>query len=871
MEWPRKYWRLPFSRVVTTHPASADDLVRHLRDTLAARAGEPSEVLVHERGVAAQPAALGVLRPHLPRLLARALVNQGVQQLYAHQVATIEALRNGKNVVLASPTASGKSLAFALPTLERILDQPRGHALYLYPTKALIGDQLRALQTLLGGLPEESRPRVAVLSGDTPRDLRIELAADPPAILLANPDILHYHLLPDHRRWRRLLAGLQVVVVDELHSYRGVFGAHVALVLRRLRRLAGLYGAAPSFVAASATIANPVELAEHVVGVPFEEVQGDSAGSGPRRFLFWRPPLLGDASANEHESVFGEAAAVFAEALRAGYSGILFGRARVSVERMLLDVRRLVGPQLAARVSAYKSGYRADERAQIEAGLRSGELRGVVSTNALELGIDIGALDVAVLAGYPGSSMSFWQQAGRVGRRVDREALVVLVAGDDALDQYHVQHPEAFFGRAMEHAAVDPSNASIELGHLVCAAAERPLDAVELELFPSNAARLVERLGEAGELSRQAPFHARGTRVHGDVSLRGTSREPYTLSAGRQRLGTIEPPYLQRECYPGALYLHNGRGYRVVALDRAARVVTLVEESPESRTSPLVEVHVQPRDDPFSVRTITLGEHQLTATVGPLQVRETVVGYRESRRGEAFTEALEEPLETVLDTVGVWLDVPATLEPDSTALHALEHALVNAVPLGLLCDRRDVGSLTDGERVYLYDFAEGGIGLADKAFHVLETLLERAAALLRDCPCSEGCPSCMHLPGCPQGNSGLDKVAGLALLEGRAVAAARTAAMLSRADTADDDPRRSSGATRPGGRRRALRAIADADLRERYGGQPGWLEVGGLAHLEGVGVVIVWAVGRGSAEVQPLSGGESHWVRLAQLGPPRPG
>src|SRR5262252_642604 len=394
--------------------------------------------------------------------------------------------------------------------------------------------------------------RVAVLTGDTPRDERDALAANPPAILLANPDILHHSLLPEHRRWRSLLGNLSVVAVDELHSYRGVFGAHVALVLRRLRRLANGDGARPAFVAASATIANPVELAEQVVGQPFVEVHGDSAGAGARRFLFWRPPLRGDESANEHESVFLEAASIFAESLQAGYSGILFGRARVSVERMLLDVRRLVGPQLAARISAYKAGYRADERAEIESGLRSGTLRGVVSTNALELGIDVGALDVAVIAGYPGSSMSFWQQAGRVGRRAEREALVVLVAGDDALDQYHVQHPDAFFGQAMEHAAVDPSNASILLGHLLCAAAEQPLDAADLELFPPNAPRLLERLAEAGEMAAGPPWHARTRGVHADVSLRGTSREPYTLQAGDQRLGTIEPPYLQRECFSGA-------------------------------------------------------------------------------------------------------------------------------------------------------------------------------------------------------------------------------------------------------------------------------------------------------------------------------
>jgi DEAD/DEAH box helicase domain-containing protein len=849
---------------MTTQPGSADALIQRLRATLGARADEPSDILVHERAVQAQPAVLGVLRPHLPAPLARALVSQGITQLYAHQVATVDALRAGKNVVLASPTASGKSLAFALPTLEQVLTTPATRALYLYPTKALIGDQLRALQALCDALGTRPRPRVAVLTGDTPRAERAELAADPPDILLANPDILHYSLLPDHRRWRHVLSNLGVVVVDELHSYRGVFGAHVSLVIRRLRRLAAAYGAQPTFVCASATIGNPVELAEQVVGLPFVEVHGDAAGSGPRRFIFWRPPLRGDESANEHESVFEEAAAIFAEALRAGYSGILFGRARVSVERMLLDVRRQVGAQIAGRVSAYKSGYRADERAEIEAGLRSGQLRGVVSTNALELGIDVGALDVAVIAGYPGSTMSFWQQAGRVGRRADREAVVVLVAGDDALDQYHVQHPEAFFGRAMEQAAVDPSNASIQLGHLACAASERALTADDLELFPANAARLVERLAQAGELTAGPPWRAQTKGAHADVSLRGTSREPYTLHAPCERIGSIEAPYLQRECYPGALYLHNGRGYRVVSIDDATRVVKLAEDSVNSRTSPLVEVEVSPRDEPLSVRELVIGEAKFNATVGPLRVREVVAGYRETRRGESATFQLEKPLETVLDTIGVWLDVPADLEPDVYSLHAMEHGLVNALPLALLCDRRDIGSSSEEQRLYVYDFAQGGIGLSEKAFHMLETLLERAATLLRDCPCSEGCPSCMHLPGCQRANSALDKVGGLALLEGRGVGGARVADRLLR----KPDPARPVVAAGQPARRRRLNAIAEADLRERYGARPKWLEVDDLAQLDSVGLVVVRSLGRGMAEVQSLSGGEAYWVRIGELSPP---
>jgi DEAD/DEAH box helicase domain-containing protein len=844
-----------------------------LRETLAARAAEPSSVLVHERVFPAQAPTLGVLRPRLPGALGRALLDAGVRQLYAHQVATVEALRENKNVVLASPTASGKTLAFALPTLERALTTPGARGLYLYPTKALIGDQLRALRALGNAVDL----RVDVMTGDTPRDERQRLALDPPTIMLANPDILHRSLLPDHRRWRSLLANLSVVAVDELHAYRGVFGAHVALVLRRLQRLAAGYGARPSFVAASATIANPVELASEVIGQPFVEVLGDAAGAGARRFLFWRPPLRGAESLNEHESVFLEAAAIFAEALRAGYNGILFGRARVSVERMLLDVRRLVGPELAGRISAYKSGYRADERAEIESGLRSGTLRGVVSTNALELGIDVGALDVAVIAGYPGSSMSFWQQAGRVGRRAEREALVVLVAGDDALDQYHVQHPDAFFGQPTEHAAVDPSNASILLGHLLCAAAEEPLVPADLPMFPDNAERLVERLVEAGELRAGPAWHSRTRGVHAEVSLRGTSREPYTLQVGQTRLGTIEPPYLQRECYPGALYLHNGRGYRVEGIDQRTRVVRLQSDSFEARTMPIIEVDVAPRDAELASRSVLLGDVELPVSVGPLRVRETVAGYREIHRGQSLTCQLEQPLTSWLETVGLWVDVPSALEPDAESLHAVEHALVNALPLGLLCDRRDVGSSSDERRLYVYDFAEGGTGLAEKAYHVLERLLAEAATLLRDCPCSEGCPSCMQVPGCPRANAGLDKVGGLALLEGRSVRGARAVAWTSAAlesDVAGDTPvdggSRRAGERRVGTQRR-LRSIADDDRRERYGLSPKWLEVGGLAQSADDGLVLVCSLGRGTAEVQPLNGGENHWVSIKKLSPPNPG
>jgi ATP-dependent helicase YprA (DUF1998 family) len=302
----------------------------------------------------------------------------------------------------------------------------------------------------------------------------------------------------------------------------------------------------------------------------------------------------------------------------------------------------------------------------------------------------------------------------------------------------------------------------------------------------------------------------------------------------------------------------------VLAIDQIARVVRLADDSVEGRTSPLVEVQVAPRDELLATRQLELGAARLTATVGPLRVCETVAGFREVWRSQSQTHALEEPLDSVLDTVGLWVDVPEELEPDQASLHALEHALVSAVPLSLLCDRRDVGSSSEERRVYLYDFAEGGIGLVEKAFHLLETLMARAATLLRDCPCSDGCPSCLHLPGCPRGNGTLDKVGGLALAEGRGVGGARVAERLLRG------PAERSPA--PGGasaRRGRLRAIADADLRERYGASPNWLEVGGLARLASEGVVVVWSIGRGTAEVQSLSSGESHWVPISALSPPQ--
>lgn len=844
---------------------SADDLVHHLRE-VAARGGAADEVLVHEERIPAREPSFGVLRPRLPAPLATALLAQGVRQLYAHQVAAIQAARAGQDAVITTPTASGKTLCFNLPVLERVLQSSPARAIYLYPTKALLVDQLRGLRDLVGALEPEATVRVARLDGDVPASEREALRASPPNVLLANPDIVHHDLLLRHRRWRGFLANLQFVVLDELHSYRGVFGANVGLILRRLLRLAAREGATPTIIAASATIANPAELAGQLTGRAFVSISGEEAGARARRFILWRPPLRGSAEHNEHRGATTEAVGLFVELLRSGRTAILFGRSRIAVERMLAQAREALEPDLARRISGYKAGYTPEERRRIESDLREGRLRGVVATNALELGIDVGALDAAILAGYPGSVMSTWQQAGRVGRRDGDEALIILVAADDALDQYYLSHPSVFFGQPVEQAVADPGNESILLAHLLCAAHEAPLREDELRFFPTGTVGLIdrmvcERLLAAGDPWRLADVHEV---PHRHLSIRGVSRDPYRVvdeSSGRT-IATAEPPHLYREAHPGAVYLHQGSSYRVVALDGDAGEVRVRREAGGARTDPLSDVRISPRGDQFQRRQVMLGAVAAEANIGPILVEEVISSYRETAPGVrvALTRTIEPPLRSTLETVGVWLDLPEALGAEDDALHALEHALMNALPIVLLADRRDVGSGSDGAanpggRVYLFDSYEGGIGLAEKAYALLDTIVGSAAELIRTCRCASGCPSCVHLPGCSRGNDGLDKAGGLALLSGRSIAARprpgpRAATIVPGTHEADLQSR--------------LRRIAEASLRERLG-PPQPLRAGEVVDYLGFGPVTVLEVVGERAYVQFARSSARTWAPLTQI------
>lgn len=849
----------------------ADNVVDSLRAALAETSRRPYDGLVHQEHLPARAPTHATLRPRLPEPLGAALRASGIAQLYSHQVAALQASRQGQNVVVTTPTASGKSLCFHLPALERLLATPGRHALYLYPTKALMADQLRGLQALLDQLPlpPEERPRAAILSGDVPGRQRDTLRADPPSILLANPDILHFDLLRQHRRWRTFLASLDTIVLDELHAYRGVFGSHVALVLRRLRRLAAVYGSHPSCVAASATIANPEHLAEHLVGAPFSRIDGDGAGASARRFLFWSPPLVGDPSDNVHRSVLREAVGLFVELLRQGRAVILFGKSRVAVERMFADALAALGPDWAPRLSAYKAGYLAHERAHIEQGLREGRIRGVVATNALELGIDVGSLDAAVLAGYPGTVMSTWQQAGRVGRRENGEAVVVLVAGDDALDQYHLRHPSAFFGQPSESAVVDPGNPSMLLGHLLCAAAEAPLTPADLSLFPEGAPVLVQRLAHEGLLSPSPPWSLQDTAgsPHHQIGLRGASRESYAIQHDERTIASTEPPHLQRETHPGAVYLHNGRAYRVESIDADNHVVRVRPEHANAHTQPLFSVKVAPQGDPIASRTIALGPVEATIHLGRVLAHERVEAYKEtSGPGRAAREyPLVPPLDDQLETIGLWIDWPATLQAAESSLHGAEHALVNVLPLRLLTDRHDVGSASDpdtapGGRVTLYDSYEGGIGLAEQAYQSLEDLLEAARDLLAACPCADGCPACLHLPGCARANDLLSKHGALALLRGE-----RPGPLLFRQPVPKPTRQMRAGRTRAD---RALqervRRIQDDSLRERLTVAHA-IKAGDLAVLPGDGSVLVREIRGDRAQVQYQGLAGYSWVPLSRL------
>jgi DEAD/DEAH box helicase domain-containing protein len=740
--------------------------------------GRADERLVHEDLYDARAPRLVPVPDELSPAVASALQQAGIDRLYRHQAEALEAAFNGPTIVTTG-TASGKSLCFQLPTLEVLSGDPAARALYLYPTKSLAQDQARALNRF--GLPKAIRP--AIYDGDTPRSERAAIRKRA-NVILTNPDMLHVGILPHHGAWDELLANLAFVVVDEAHVYRGVFGSHVGNVLRRLRRVAAIHGTEPRFLMASATIANPVELAERLTGLEgFQLVERDTAPRAERRVAMWNPPLLDEALGLRGSALY-EAAEVFSELISAGARTICFMKSRKGVELILRHATDRLEPEVAERIAPYRAGYTPAQRQDIQRRLTSGELLGVVATDALELGIDIGELDAAVCVTFPGTVASLKQMWGRAGRR--GRGLAVYIAGEDALDQFFCRHPDDFLTRPVEAAILDPQSSEIYAEHLVCAAHEAPLSDDDALVFGEQWREYAEELTLSGFLRQRATgFVPRRADDYpaARVALRSAGADSFILidSSSGEVLGSVEAARAYSTVHEGAIYLHMGRSYSVLELDLTGRRALLepfsgdyfTQAKRESMT--LVErLHDQRQ---------TMG---VTLSFGEVVYSETVLGYqRKSLQDHQVIDFQTLDLPTVeFPTRALWFELGEVIDAEPFpadkllgALHALEHGQIAVLPLIAMCDRWDIGGLstnahpqTGGPSIFIYDGHPGGVGITRRGYDEFERLVGDARRLIGECPCQSGCPSCVQSPKCGNLNEPLSKAGALELirrLEGR--------------------------------------------------------------------------------------------------------
>jgi len=742
---------------------------------LDAVVGADGSPLVHVHRLPARPGRTGTLARPLPPEVAERL---DVDALWAHQARAIDLARAGRSVVVATGTASGKSLCYQVPIAEAAAAPVRrGTALLLFPTKALAHDQLRALTGF--GFPGLV---AGAYDGDTGNEERAWIRRHATAVL-TNPEMLHSGILPHHDRWSTFLARLRYVVVDELHVFRGIFGSHVAHLLRRLRRLANHYGAEPTFVCCSATIGEPERLASALCGVPVEAVTEDASPRPERLVAVWNPPPL-DEKTGARVSPNAETAGLVAELVRSGHTTLAFCRSRRATEVVAADVRRRLPSHLRRRVAAYRGGYLAEERREIEERLFSGRLDGVVATTALELGIDVGGLDAVVLNGFPGTVASFRQQAGRAGRS-GRPSAAVLVAGSDQLDQWIAAHPHELVERPPEPVVVNPANPFVADAHLRCAAHEKPLTHEDERYWPGLLDEVVRRLVLDDQLvvhhrgrgrGPQALYAGGGWPAHG-VGLRVGAGGQVTLRTEDGRaVGTVELARACEQAHPGASYLHAGQSWRVTELDLEGRCATVVPDDGTTYTvaRTAVDIRVTSCDATRRVGGLEVG-------LGGVEVHQQVTGYqrKDALTGESLgVTPLDLPRST-LTTRAFWYRVPeglleaAGVGPRGApgARHAAEHAGIGVLPLFTICDRWDVGGVSTlhqpdvgGPAIVVYDGYQGGAGVAELGFEAAERHVRATAELVAACGCAAGCPSCVQSPKCGNGNEPLDKEGALALL-----------------------------------------------------------------------------------------------------------
>lgn len=749
-------------------------------DTLDAIVSDPElfERVIVRRTMPARQARTARLREPLhPDVQAR-LASRDIDALYTHQAEAIDRIRADEHVVVATGTASGKSLCYQLPIIDAAVRGSTDTALLVFPTKALAQDQLRSLRRwLVPGL------QAVTYDGDTPPDDRT-WARRNATVVLTNPEMLHQAILPFHARWSTFLMRLQVVVVDELHATRGIFGSHLANVLRRLRRVCAHYRSDPTFCFASATIGNPTELASTMLGAPVHLVDDDGSPQTERGFALWQRPLL-DATSGKRASAAVETAEILSRFVVAGNPTLAFTRSRRGAELVANHARRIVGarrPGLEDHVAAYRAGYLADERRELERRLTSGELLGVAATNALELGIDVGGLDAIVLNGFPGTLASLRQQVGRAGR-TDRRAAAVLVAGDDQLDQWYAQHPDDLFDRPAETAIVNPQNPYVLEPHVACAAHELPLTPDDADWFGEGLDDAVRALVQTDRLKpRGGKMYWAGRRPPApEVGLRSGTTAEFSLVARDEPdqpvIGTVDGARIFSVAHPGAVYLHQGRQWLVEELDTDAREAHLVGADD-------LDEYTQPREDTAIDVERVVDAHARgagRAHLGIVTVTNQVTAYQRTRA--STNERIEiVPLDVpprTLRTEAIWYTVPpevlaaAAVAPPRviSAVHAAEHALIGMLPLFTICDRWDVGGVsmalhpaTGVPTIFVYDGYPGGAGIARLAFEDTAEHVRATAELVDACPCRSGCPSCVQSPKCGNWNEYLDKDAARTVL-----------------------------------------------------------------------------------------------------------
>ena len=729
------------------------------------------QVVCH-RAFAAVEAQYAADSPPLAPILRASLLQSGIARLYSHQHQAICSILAGNDVLVATPTASGKSMVYNLPVINDLLQDDPGHSLYIFPLKALARDQQNVLESLFHQLPAEIQVKHPFVSGlfdgDTSSYVRRKIRDKPPRVLLTNPEMIHLSILPYHQNWTEFFSRLRYIVIDEVHSYRGVLGSHMAWVLRRLQRIAAFYGAEPTFILLSATIGNPKELGELLVNKPIEVISESGAPQAEKNMLFINP----------WDSAAHAASQLLEAAVKRGLRTIVYTQSRKMTELINMWTAPRLG-LLSTKLSAYRAGFLPEERREIEQQLFSGELLGVITTSALELGIDIGDLDLCILVGYPGSIMATWQRGGRVGRSL-RKSAILLIAQEDALDQYFMRQPEDFFARSPESAVLNPENQAIMDEHLLCCAAESPL--LEEELLLNNDVirsriNVLSRKCTLLETVTGGRWISARKYPQRHISLRGGGKQMSIIDRDNGEIvGEIDTSRGMKECHPGAVYLHRATTWLVDTFDILANEIIVHKETPKFFTRPMTEkrteiLEVLERKFSFAVQV----------SFGRVRVTEKVTGYqkRHSLTQKLISTTTLDLPEQIIETESIWVDIPQAavnvLEQEKYhfmgAIHAMEHAMIALFPLLVLCDRNDIGGIscplheqTEMASVFVYDGYPGGVGLAREAFRKIDSLLTQTEQTIATCACNTGCPSCVHSPKCGSGNRPIDKKACLFLL-----------------------------------------------------------------------------------------------------------